>query len=56
MDPLGIGGVMSLWWKEHSVEMMFSSKNFMDTRITLVETRESCRITWVHAKCDYWER
>ncbi|XP_004297985.1 PREDICTED: uncharacterized protein LOC101309247 [Fragaria vesca subsp. vesca] len=61
VDPIGIAGDLCLWWDDSLlINIVDFSKNFLDTMITLVETGEVVRATFIYGppyqedKEDFW--
>ncbi|XP_004306163.1 PREDICTED: uncharacterized protein LOC101305972 [Fragaria vesca subsp. vesca] len=61
VDPIGIAGGLCLWWDDSLlINIVDFSKNFLDTMITLIETREVVRATFIYGppyqedKEDFW--
>lgn len=62
VNPIDTAGGLSLWWKPAvKVDIIFSSKFFIDTVVTYIDTGLQFRITWMYGppyysdKASFWE-
>lgn len=56
VDPVGVGGGLTLLYNDGQIEVLEATCNIMDPKIAVEETRESCRLTLVYADCDFHRR
>lgn len=57
VDPIDTTGGLSLWWKpDVSIEVHLSTKNFIDTTVSFVQSNTKARITWVYGPPYYSDK
>lgn len=55
VEPIGSAGGLSLWWRpDVSVDVVFPTKNIIDTVITSIDKGTKCRVTYSMAPLTIW--